>query len=171
MPIPRRRLACLAGMRIKLICIGKTREAYLQEALDDYLQRLRRYTDLEYIEVKTEKYSKSLSTAEIQQREWAALQKKITPQEFVVVLDEHGEQQTSAELAHFIARCQQRGDIKILTFVTGGATGFAVDCVRNAQNVLALSRMTFPHQLCRVILAEQLYRAYTILAGESYHKE
>jgi 23S rRNA (pseudouridine1915-N3)-methyltransferase len=94
----------------------------------------------------------------------------LKPQEFVVVLDEKGVQYSSLEFSEFISRSQIRGDIKTLTFVTGGAIGFSESFLSAADTILSLSKMTFPHQLCRLVLVEQLYRAYTIIAGESYHK-
>ena len=94
----------------------------------------------------------------------------LTPQEFVVVLDEKGIQHSSVEFSQFISQCQVGGDIKTLTFVTGGAIGFSEAFLSKTDVVLSLSKMTFPHQLCRLILVEQLYRVYTIMAGEPYHK-
>lgn len=157
-------------MTIKLLCVGKIKERYLSEAIDDYLRRMRRYVLIEYVEVKTEKREKNSRASEIKQREYERLRKMVTSQEFVVALDEKGIQYSSVEFSEFIARCQVRGDIKILTFVTGGAIGFSEAFLSEADVVLALSKMTFPHQLCRLILVEQLYRAYTIMAGEPYHK-
>ncbi len=157
-------------MRIKIICVGKTKEQYVSQALDEYLQRVRRYTNTEYIEIKAARRGKKYSDLEVKKRESERIRKAITSQEFVVALDEKGDQYSSVEFSEFIARCQVRGDIKILTFITGGATGFTEAFLSEADIVFSLSKMTFPHQLCRLILAEQLYRAYTIIAGEMYHK-
>lgn len=157
-------------MLIKLICVGKTKETYLKHGIEDYLKRVRRYTPLEYVEVKAGKRSKKSYEPDVQQRECEAIRKALTPKEFLIVLDERGQPYSSVELAEFISRCQVRGNIKILTFVTGGATGFTKTFLNEADVVLSLSRMTFPHQICRLLLLEQLYRAYTIIAGESYHK-
>lgn len=157
-------------MTIKLVCVGKTREAYLKQGIEDYLTRVRRYTPLDYVEVKAAKRSKNSYEPDVQQRECENIRKTLTAKDFLVVLDERGQQYSSVELAEFISRCQIRGEIKILTFVTGGATGFTRTFLNEADVVLSLSRMTFPHQTCRLLLLEQLYRAYTIIAGESYHK-
>ncbi len=157
-------------MTIKLLCVGKMKERCLSEVFDEYLRRMRRYGVVECAEVKAEKRGKKDREAEVKQREYERLRKMLLPQEFVVALDEKGTQYSSIEFAQFISRCQVRGDIKTLTFVTGGATGFSGAFLSEADVVLSLSRMTFPHQLCRLILVEQLYRAYTILAGEPYHK-
>lgn len=157
-------------MTIKFLCIGKIKEAFLQEAIKEYLKRLRRYTVIEYHEVKAEKRKKSDNDVQVRQRECERLCKTMMPQEIVIALDERGSSYSSGEFSQFLARYQQRGEVKTLTFVIGGATGFAEEFLREAQEVVSLSRMTFPHQLCRLILVEQVYRAYTILAGESYHK-
>jgi len=157
-------------MTIRLICVGKTKNTYIQEGVNEYIRRIRRYVSLDYVELKAEKRRKNTPDADAQQRECERIQKVITPQEYVVVLDEHGAQYSSGEFAEFISNCQIHGAIKILTFVTGGVTGFTRLLLQQANNVLSLSRMTFPHQFCRVILLEQVYRAYTIIAGEPYHK-
>ena len=157
-------------MTIKLLCIGKTKDTYLRLAIDEYLRRIRHYTSLEYIEIKAEKRRKTESESQVKEREYEKLQRVLSSQEFVVALDERGTQYSSREFSKFISQHQIRGDVKTLTFVTGGATGFAEKFFDEAKSVISLSKMTFPHQLCRLILVEQLYRAYSILAGEAYHK-
>ncbi|PIE33221.1 23S rRNA (pseudouridine(1915)-N(3))-methyltransferase RlmH [candidate division KSB3 bacterium] len=157
-------------MVIKLVCVGKLKDADLQNALDDYLKRIRHYTTIEYTEIKAEKRRKTERDEAVKQRECEHITKHLTSQDVVVALDEHGSQYSSSEFAHYLSQHQLRGDVKRLTFVTGGATGFSQDFLKRADNVLSLSRMTFPHQLCRLIFVEQVYRACTILAGESYHK-
>ena len=157
-------------MTIKLVCIGKTKEAYAQHGIDDYRKRIRRYVPIDYREVKAGKRRKKTPDAEIQQHEYECIRKALTPQDCVVALDEHGVHYSSVEFADFISRCQMQGTIKTLTFVTGGATGFSRIFLQEAEYVVSLSKMTFPHQLCRLVLLEQIYRAYTILAGEPYHK-
>jgi len=157
-------------MTIKLFCVGKTKEQHLRQAIDEYLKRISRYVPVEYSEIKAEKRGKKYSESEVKQREYERIRKLLKPQELVIALDEKGVQYSSIEFSEFISRCQVRGDIKTLTFVTGGATGFSEAFISEADVVLSLSKMTFPHQLCRLILIEQLYRAYTIIAGESYHK-
>lgn len=158
-------------MTIKLLCVGKTREKYLRLALEEYLRRLRHYVPVEYKEIKAEKRKKTENDEQTKQRECERISQALSPQSVVVVLDERGRQYSSSEFSQFISRYQDRGNVKTLTFVTGGATGFSETFLKDADNVVSLSKMTFPHQLCRLILVEQLYRAYTILAGEPYHKE
>lgn len=157
-------------MKIKLLCVGKTKNAYLKEALRDYIKRIRRYTTCEYIEIKAEKRSKKYSAEQSKARECERIQNMLSSNEQVVALDEGGTHYTSVEFSEFLAARQVRGDIKTLTFVTGGATGLTRTFLQQADTVISLSKMTFPHQLCRLMIAEQLYRAYTILAGEAYHK-
>jgi 23S rRNA (pseudouridine1915-N3)-methyltransferase len=156
-------------MTIKFLCIGKLKEPFLQKAINEYLKRLGRYTTIEYREVKAEKRKKTDNDAQVRQREGERLRKATTPQDIVIALDERGRSYTSEEFSQLFAHYQQRGEVKTLTFVIGGATGCAEEFLRNAQEIVSLSRMTFPHQLCRLILIEQVYRAYTILAGEPYH--
>lgn len=158
-------------MTIKVVAVGKTKEAYLQEAIQEYVKRLRRYTAIEYLEIKTEKRDKKSSGVYAVRKECEKIRQAISPHDRMVALDEHGQQYTSVEFAQFIARCQADGKIKTLTFVTGGPTGFSEEFLREAPHVLSLSTMTFPHQFCRLIVCEQVYRAYTIIAGESYHKQ
>jgi 23S rRNA (pseudouridine1915-N3)-methyltransferase len=157
-------------MTIKFLCVGKITDPYLQGALEDYLKRLRHYTTIEYREIKAEKRKKTDNDVQIRQREGERLRQAISPQELVIALDEQGDAYSSLEFSHLLAQYQRRGEIKTVTFAIGGATGFAQEFLHKTQAVIALSRMTFPHQLCRLILVEQVYRAYTILAGEPYHK-
>ena len=156
-------------MTIKFLCVGKIKDSSLQEAINEYLKRLRHYTTIEYREIKAEKRKKTENDVQIRQRECERLRQVLTPQEIVVALDEHGKSYSSVEFSQFLAHYQRRGEVKTLTFVIGGATGFAEEFLQEAQECVSLSALTFPHQLCRLILAEQVYRAYTILAGESYH--
>ncbi len=157
-------------MTIRLLCIGKIKEKYLWQAITDYLKRIRHYIPIEYTEIKAEKRKRTEHPELIKQRECEKIRKVLPCQGIVIALDERGKQYSSSEFSQMIARYQVRGDVKTLTFVTGGATGLSEEFLNHAGAVLSLSKMTFPHQLCRLILVEQLYRAYTILAGEPYHK-
>ena len=157
-------------MTIKFLCVGKIKDSSLQGAIHEYLKRLRHYTTIEYREIKAEKRKKTENDVQIRQRECERLRQAITPQEVVIALDERGKSYSSVEFSQLLAHYQRHGEVKMLTFVIGGATGFAGEFLREAQECVSLSALTFPHQLCRLILVEQVYRAYTILAGESYHK-
>ena len=157
-------------MVIKLVCVGKIKEPHLQPAIDEYLRRIGHYAPIEYQEIKAESRAKTEPDEQIKRREYEKIRQSLAPHDCMIALDERGTQYSSAEFAEFFARYQSRGDIKRLVFVTGGATGLAAQCLKEAQHTLSLSRMTFPHQLCRLLFLEQVYRALTILAGESYHK-
>ncbi|GAK53100.1 ribosomal RNA large subunit methyltransferase H [Candidatus Moduliflexus flocculans] len=157
-------------MIIKLVCVGKIKELYLLPGIEEYLERIRHYTPVEYVEIKAETRKKHEPDALIKQREADKIRQTLMSNDCVIALDEHGKEFSSEQFAGMLSRYQQRGDVKRLAFVTGGATGLAEEFLHRADMMLALSKMTFPHQLCRLILLEQVYRGLTILAGESYHK-
>lgn len=157
-------------MTLTLLAIGKIKETSLQTLIGEYLTRIRHYTNFEYIELKAEKRKKTENDACVKAREYEKIQKTLKPQDLIIALDERGVEQTSTEFAKFLEDHQLRGDIKRIVFVIGGATGFSDEFLKSAQKRLALSKMTLPHQLCRLLFVEQLYRAFSIIAGESYHK-
>jgi len=155
-------------MRIKIITTGKTKERYLKSGIQMYLDRLKHYGRIEYMEGKGSRGQ----TAPDQQLkvETAWMLKVIEEQDFVILLDEKGEQLSSRGLArqlnHWMNHVSQP-----LSFVIGGAYGFSSEMRARANYTLSLSKMTFSHQMVRLIFAEQLYRAFTILAGQSYHND
>ncbi len=157
-------------MTITLLATGKIKERSLRQLIDDYLARIRHYTRFEYIELKAESRRKTKNDACVKTRECEKIQKALHPQDLVVALDEHGTEYTSLEFAKFLEGRQLRGDVKRIVFVIGGATGFSEEFLSSTQQRLSLSKMTLPHQLCRLLFVEQLYRAFSIVAGESYHK-
>ncbi|NVN89207.1 MAG: 23S rRNA (pseudouridine(1915)-N(3))-methyltransferase RlmH [Desulfuromonadales bacterium] len=151
-------------MKVRIAWVGKSREAWVQEALADYGARIRRYTHLELGEVREEK---GALADEMRRRECERLEKLIPPAATVLLLDELGEQMNSPGLAAFIGKQRDMGTGE-LVFVIGGAYGFSEDFRRRGR-LLSLSKMTFTHQMVRVFLLEQIYRAFTILNGEPYH--
>lgn len=157
-------------MKIRFIVIGKTDEEYLRHGIAEYLSRLKRYIPLEYIELPALKNASSLSLPEQQSREKELLEKQIQPGEVVVLLDEHGKQLKSSEFATFLNQKMVSG-IKSLVFIVGGPFGFHPSLKKTQIDMISLSRLTFSHQMVRLIFAEQLYRAFTILRNESYHHE
>ena len=157
-------------MKIRFIVIGKTDEEYLRAGTSGYLARLKRYVPVEYIEIPALKNISSLSMQEQQSREMDLLNKQIRPGETVVLLDEHGRQMKSTELADYLNQRMVSG-IKSLVFLAGGPYGFHTGFKKPEYEMIALSKMTFSHQMVRLIFAEQLYRAFTILRNESYHHE
>lgn len=145
-------------MRYRIVAVGRRAQDPLVEATDKYLERLRRYTTAELLLVRD---SNSKSEGE-------ALLAKLTPEDFVVVLDERGDQRRTIELAQQLDELPSH---RRITFLVGGADGHS-DAVRSRANrLLALSKFTLPHRLVWVMLIEQLYRAHTILRGEAYHRE
>jgi len=151
-------------MKLRVLWVGKSRESWVKEALGDYTGRIRRYSPLELVEVRDEKGAEA---EEMRRRECERLEKQIPPGATLILLDERGEQMDSPGLAAFIGK-QRDGGSSDLVFVIGGAYGFSEE-FRCRGKLLALSRMTFTHQMVRVFLLEQIYRAFTILNGEPYH--
>jgi len=151
-------------VKLRLIWVGKNREMWVREAVADYEERIRRYAPLELIEVREEK---GAQTPEMRRRECARIEKLIQPGAFAALLDEQGKQMDSPAFASFIGKQRDTG-IGELTFIIGGSYGFSDDFKRG-KNLVSLSKMTFTHQMVRVFLLEQIYRAFTILNNEPYH--
>ncbi|MBU1151293.1 23S rRNA (pseudouridine(1915)-N(3))-methyltransferase RlmH [Patescibacteria group bacterium] len=145
-------------MRIRIIEIGKNKDRYIEEAVEEYLKRLSPYAKVEVLDLKQEK------SVEL---EGERILKQLSSEEFVVVLDEHGKQLNSLEFAKEIGRLKDLG--QTLIFVIGGAFGLS-DAVRaRADLILSFSKMTFTHQMIRPILLEQVYRGICIISGKEYH--
>jgi len=151
-------------MKLRVLWVGKSRETWVKEALGEYAGRIRRYSPLELIDIRDEKGAEA---EEMRRRECERLEKQIPPGATLILLDERGEQMDSPGLAAFIGKQRDAGSSD-LVFVIGGAYGFSEEFRRRGK-LLALSRLTFTHQMVRVFLLEQIYRAFTILNGEPYH--
>jgi len=151
-------------MKIRVLWVGKSREAWVKEALADYAGRIRRYAPLELCEVREEK---GAGAEEMRRRECGRLERLIPTGATLVLLDERGEQMDSPGLAAFIGRQRDAG-VGEVAFAIGGAYGFSEEFRRRGR-LLSLSKMTFTHQMVRVFLLEQIYRAFTILNNEPYH--
>ncbi|MCM3603066.1 23S rRNA (pseudouridine(1915)-N(3))-methyltransferase RlmH [Robertmurraya korlensis] len=159
-------------MNISLLTIGKLKEKYLKQGIDEYLKRLTAYAKVEVIELPDEKAPEQLSDIEMEQvknKEGERLLAKISPDTFVIALAIEGKQRSSEELADMIDKLATYGKSKI-AFVIGGSLGLSKDVLNRADEKLSFSKMTFPHQLMRLILLEQVYRAYRINRNEPYHK-
>lgn len=159
-------------MKIDIICIGKLKESYLVAALGEYSKRLGRYCKLSIIELADEKTPDNASIKEakrIKDKEGERILAKINPNTYVVVLDLFGKMLSSEEFAHFIKTCGVQGKSHI-TFIIGGSLGLSESVLSRANFSLSFSKMTFPHQLFRILLLEQLYRSFKINANEPYHK-
>jgi len=156
-------------MKIRLIAVGKTKARYLREGEEDFLARLRRYTSCEMISVKEEPVGKGASEKDIRKREAQRLAERTQPGAVVVILDRRGTPMSSEEFAQFLHRCLLGGRSAV-DFIIGGPLGLPEDFLPHAALRLSLSQMTFTHEMTRLILLEQIYRALTILRGEKYHK-
>ena len=154
-------------MQIKLICIGKTNLDYVQAGIALYLKRLTHYIKFDIIELATIKHSKNLPKGQLLKAE-ADLFLKHIEHDYIITLDEKGKALNSTEFSDFINQ-KLNQSITSITFLIGGAYGFHQSIYDKANASIALSKMTFPHQLVRLIFVEQLYRAFTIIKNESYH--
>lgn len=159
-------------MPLALICVGKLREAFYREAADEYLKRLTRLSPVEVVEVPDlpePTHAGEALRAQVMQREGEAILGKIRPADLVVALCVDGPQLTSEDFAQALGRWETaaRGRIAL---VIGGSLGLSPQVLARADHRLSLSKMTFPHQLARVLLLEQLYRGSKIRAGHRYHK-
>ena len=153
-------------MKITILTVGKIKEKYLRDAIAEYSKRLSRYAKLEIIEVADEKTPDNASeTVEtnIKNKEAERLLKYIRDDAYLITLEIKGKQLTSEELA-------QKIDTSHIIFVIGGSLGLGEEVLKRSNYALSFSKMTFPHQLMRVILLEQIYRSYRINCGEPYHK-
>lgn len=155
-------------MKTRLLIVGKTNVPWVKEGESLYLSRIIHYIPFETLVISDVKNQGALTPDQLRELESEAILKRISSRDEVILLDEKGKHYTSAEFSLLIGKKQNRGD-RALTFVVGGAFGFGEAVYRRADGLIALSKMTFPHQLVRVIFLEQLYRALTILKGEKYH--
>ncbi len=159
-------------MNISIITVGKLKEKYLKQGIDEYLKRLSSYAKIEIMEVSDEKAPEELSAVEmeqVKQKEGERILSKLHPDTYVIALAIDGKQKSSEELADSLDKLATYGKSKI-AFVIGGSLGLSSEVLQRADERLSFSKMTFPHQLMRLILVEQVYRAYRINRGEPYHK-
>lgn len=159
-------------MKITIIAVGKIKEKYYRDALAEYGKRLGRYCKLEMIEVEDEKTPDKASAAEeeqIREKEAERILKYVKDEAYVVTLEIAGRMLDSVEFAEKIEKLGVRG-ISHMQFIIGGSLGLHTKVCGRADMAVSFSKMTFPHQLMRVILTEQIYRSYRILYGEPYHK-
>ncbi len=162
-------------MKIILPFLGKTREQYLAAGIDDFAGRLRRFVQLEVVVLKEKKNAAKEDPARQQHEEGQILLGSVLPSDRaaraarIVALDPAGQQLSSEELAGMLSRWEDQG-VREIAFLIGGPTGLAPELVQKADYVLSLSRMTFTHEMARLLVLEQLYRAFSIKAGTGYHK-
>ncbi|WP_339148237.1 MULTISPECIES: 23S rRNA (pseudouridine(1915)-N(3))-methyltransferase RlmH [unclassified Sutcliffiella] len=159
-------------MNISIITIGKLKEKYLKQGINEYLKRLSAYAKIDIIELPDEKAPEQLSEAEMEQvknKEGERILGKISDDTHVIALAIEGKQRSSEELAREMDKLATYGKSKV-AFVIGGSLGLSGDVMKRANDTLSFSRMTFPHQLMKLILLEQVYRGFRINRGEPYHK-
>ncbi|MDR2126463.1 MAG: 23S rRNA (pseudouridine(1915)-N(3))-methyltransferase RlmH [Prevotellaceae bacterium] len=157
-------------MKILLIVVGKTNFEWLSQAVEMYSKRIKKYVNFDIKYISDVKNTKNM-TSEIQKnKEGELIMLQLAAKDNVVLLDERGENFSSVQFSCFISD-KIMSSTKSLVFVIGGAYGFAQDVYKRADSKLSLSKMTFSHQLVRLVFAEQLYRAFTIINGEPYHHE
>ena len=159
-------------MNIDLVCIGKLKEKYLKDAIAEYSKRLSKYCKLEIIEVADEKTPDNASEVvedSIRSKEAERILKYVKDDAYVITLEIGGKQLSSEELADKIDKLGIQGTSHII-FIIGGSIGLGKEVLNKSNYALSFSKMTFPHQLMRVILLEQVYRSYRIISNEPYHK-
>ena len=157
-------------MKIKLIAIGKTDDKQLQQLINVYQKRLSHYIKFEFITIPDIKNTKNLSENQQKEKEGDLIFKELSPTDQLILLDEKGKDFRSIEFSNFLQKKMNSG-IKQLVFVIGGPYGFSESIYQKSQGKVSLSKMTFSHQMIRLFMLEQLYRAFTILKNEPYHHE
>jgi 23S rRNA (pseudouridine1915-N3)-methyltransferase len=157
-------------MKITLLTIGKTDKKYLIDSIEEYNQRLTHYCKFDFKSLPDIKNSKNLTHDQQMQKECELIQCNLKGSYSLFLLDEHGKQYTSMEFASFIQQKMNLGS-KDVIFVIGGPYGFSKELKETATGLISLSKMTFSHQMVRLIFVEQLYRAMTIIKGEPYHHQ
>jgi len=155
-------------MKVTVLVVGKNKEAYINEALREYEKRINKYLPFQIEEISGIKGSKKYAEKEIKEKEGRNILKRLPTEGFVVLLDERGKQMKSGGFANWLQKVMNSGT-RNLVFVIGGAYGFCDEVYEKADMTLSLSKMTFSHQIARIVFAEQLYRAFTIIKGEPYH--
>lgn len=159
-------------MNIKIITVGKIKERYIQEGIKEYSKRLSRYCMLDIIEIDDEKAPENLSDKEmeiVKTKEGERILTKVSQNSYVIALAIEGKQLSSEDLSKKMSEIMVQGTNDI-TFIIGGSLGLSNDVIKRCDFSLSFSKMTFPHQLMRMILLEQIYRAWKIIKNEPYHK-
>ena len=157
-------------MKIELAVIGKTSIGYLKQGIDEYIKRLKHYAPFEIKYIDDIKNTKNISEDQQKRTEGAKILSLLDKSDFVVLLDEHGKEYTSMQYSSYIQKRMLSGAKKVV-FVIGGPYGFSQEVYDRANDKISFSKMTFNHEMIRLIFTELLYRAYTIINHEPYHHE
>ena len=155
-------------MKIKLIVVGKTKSKYLVDGEIEYEKRLKHYTKFEEIIIPDVKLAGKWSESELKKNEGQLILGKLENSDHVILLDEKGKSCSSSEFSQLLQQ-KMNNSLKSLVFIVGGAFGFSNEVYQRANSKLSLSKMTFSHQMVRLLFKEQLYRGFSILRGEKYH--
>jgi 23S rRNA (pseudouridine1915-N3)-methyltransferase len=155
-------------MKLRIVCMGKTRERFIQEGIQKYLRYLAPYTGIEMLELREEKIKDLKDAPIIRKKEAEKIFKSIPEGTFLVTLDERGQEFTSHDFAGFLNDIIASG-AREMAFVIGGAMGLDEQVTGRANKVIAMSRWTLTHEMARLVLLEQIYRAFTIIKGKTYH--
>lgn len=159
-------------MKITIITVGKLKEKYLKQGIAEYTKRLSAYANIELVEVPDEKAPENLSAADmdiVKQKEGERILAKVSSDTYVITLEINGKQLTSEQLATHMDQLATYGKSKI-AFIIGGSLGLGNEVLSRSDYALSFSKMTFPHQLMKLVLVEQIYRAFRINRNEPYHK-
>lgn len=155
-------------MNIKLLCIGKTDDKRLLALIEEYSKRLNHYIKFSIEIIPDIKNVKNLSESQQKEKEGQLILSKVGSQDHLILLDEHGKEMDSVGFSKYLQK-KMNGGYKTLVLVIGGPYGFSETVYKTSQGKIALSKMTFSHQMVRLFITEQLYRGFTILKGEPYH--
>jgi 23S rRNA (pseudouridine1915-N3)-methyltransferase len=158
-------------MKLKVIVIGETDQKEFKLIENQYIEKIKRYTEFSYKVIKDPGKGLKLSSEELKKKEAKLLFEEILPSDKVILLDEKGKSYSSTQFAKDFLLREQESNTKNLVLVIGGPFGFGEDVIKRSNGKISLSSMTFTHQMVRMILFEQLYRGYSILKGEKYHHE
>lgn len=156
------------NMKVKLLVIGKTDKDFVKKGIEEYEKRLKHYIPFEFKILPDIKNTKKLSEDQQKQKEGEQILQETQKSDFVILLDENGKEYSSVNFSEFMQNKMLSGT-KNLVFIIGGPYGFSQDLYKRADSKISLSKMTFSHQMVRMIFIEQLYRAMTILKNEPYH--
>ena len=153
-------------MRIKILALGKSKQSFIEEGLREYLKRMSKYASVKLEILPDIKLSKTNSVQIVKDKEAEIINKHLKDNDYIIALDEYGKQFTSVKFAGLLEKQKGRKDV---TFVIGGVYGLSEKIAKRADLKLSFSEFTFTHQMIRLILLEQLYRAFTIIEGKKYH--
>lgn len=156
-------------MKITIISVGKIKEDYFKDSVEEYCKRLRNYCTLNRIEISDEKIIESKPDSLIKNKEGEKITKSLQENSYKIAMTETGKNFTSEEFSSFIENIKNSG-VPEISFIIGGALGLSDDILKNSDSKVSLSKMTLPHQMAYLFLTEQIYRAFKIMQNEPYHK-